>query len=110
MNKRSAVLIALGLVLTLGIGGLAVSLGLTGPSPVSAVSARPERVVKVQRKTVTVHPKAATPSAVSLSVAAPSSNVEDDSFENFEDEQGDEMEHESEDHEELDEFETEADG
>ena len=36
MNERSAVLIAAGLVLTLGIGGLAVSLGLTGPSPVNA--------------------------------------------------------------------------
>ncbi|HEX6580934.1 MAG TPA: hypothetical protein VF195_08690 [Actinomycetota bacterium] len=110
MNKRSAVLIALGLVLTLGIGGLAVSLGLTGPSPVSAASAQREPVMRVQRKTVTVHRKAAAPSAVSLSVVAPSSKVEDDPSEDFEDEQGDEMENESEDHEDLDEFETEADG
>ena len=56
MNKRSAMLIAAGLVLTLGIGGLAVSLGLTGPAPVNAAdAARPERVVRVERRTVTVH-------------------------------------------------------
>ena len=48
MNKRSAMLIAAGLVLTLGIGGLAVSLGLTGPAPVNAADAAgPEPVVKV---------------------------------------------------------------
>ena len=64
MNKRSAVLIAAGLVLTLGIGGLAVSLGLTGPSPVNAAGpVRPERVVKVERRTVTIHQKAKPASA-----------------------------------------------
>ena len=78
MNKRSAMLIAAGLVLTLGIGGLAVSLGLTGPAPVNAAdAARPERVVKVERRTVTVHPTAdaATPQ---ITLSSPSSVVADD--------------------------------
>ena len=54
MNKRSAMLIAAGLVLTLGIGGLAVSLGLTGPAPAGAAeTAQAQRVVKAQARTVT---------------------------------------------------------
>jgi hypothetical protein len=101
MNKRSAVLIAAGLVLTLGIGGLAVSLGLAGPTPVNAVeSARPERIVKVERRTVTVRRKAKAPSAttVVLSAPAPASGMGDDSGES---------EHESESHEGFDEVESE---
>ena len=67
MNKRSAMLIAAGLVFTLGIGGLAVSLGLTGPAPVNAAAAGPERVVKVERRTVTVHRTAEGTTQTSLS-------------------------------------------
>lgn len=104
MNKRSALLIAAGLVLTLGIGGLAVSLGLTGPTPLDAVeTARPERVVKVERRTVTVHRKAKVPSptTVVLSAPAPGSTMGDDSSE------GDESEHESESHEDFSDMESE---
>jgi hypothetical protein len=104
VNKRSAVLIAAGLVLTLGIGGLAVSLGLAGPTPVNAVeSARPERIVKVERRTVTVHRKAKAPSAttVVLSAPAPGSEMGDDSSE------GDESEHDSESHEDFSDMESE---
>jgi len=68
MNKRSAMLIAAGLVFTLGIGGLAVSLGLTGPAPVNAADAAgPEPVVKVERRTVTVHRTADAAAQTSLS-------------------------------------------
>jgi hypothetical protein len=97
VNKRSAVLIAAGLVLTLGIGGLAVSLGLTGPTPVNAVeSARPERIVKVERRTVTIHRKAKAPSATTvLSAAAPGSGMGEDSIDGYE------SEHESQDHADL---------
>lgn len=104
MNKRSAVFIAAGLVLTLGIGGLAVSLGLTGPTPVNAIeTARPERVVKVERRTVTVHRKGKTPSAatVVLSAPAPASGMGDDSGDGYE------GEHESESHDDFSEMESE---
>lgn len=77
MNKRSAMLIAAGLVLTLGIGGLAVSLGLTGPAPVNAADAvRPERVVKVERRTVTLHRTA--DAATQISPSPPRSVDTDD--------------------------------
>ena len=76
MNKRSAMLIAAGLVLTLGIGGMAVSLGLTGPAPVNAAdAARPERVVRVERRTVTVDRTADADTQISLS--SPSSVADD---------------------------------
>jgi hypothetical protein len=112
VNKRSAVLIAAGLVLTLAVGGLAVSLGLTGPTPVDAAGARPERVVKVQRSTVTVHRKAdaAAGSATQISIASPvTSDDSDDGFEG-EDEFEDEFEGEDrEDHEESEDIEVEDD-
>jgi hypothetical protein len=104
VNKRSAVLIAAGLVLTLGIGGLAVSLGLTGPTPVNALeTAQPERVVKVERRTVTIHRKAKASSAatVVLSAPAPGSGMGDDSGDGYE------GEHESESHEDLSDLESE---
>lgn len=111
MNKRSAVLIAAGLVLIMAVGGLAVSLGLTGPTPVNATGAvRPERVVKVERKTVTVHRKAdqASGSATQIAVA-PGTVTGDDSDDGFEGE--DEHGFEDEDHEDHDDdgFEIEDD-
>ena len=104
MNKRSAVLIAAGLVLTLAIGGLAVSLGLTGPTPVNAAGpVRPERVVKVESRTVTIHRKAESPSAATITLSAPASDpsMGDDSDDGYE------SEHESESHEDFDEAESE---
>jgi hypothetical protein len=96
MKKRSAMLIAAGLVLTLGIGGLAVSLGLTGPAPVNAAAAAPERVVRVERRTVTVHrtAEAAPVATTQTSSSAPGS---DDLDAEHEGEDG--QEHEIEDHE-----------
>ena len=103
MNKRSAMLIAAGLVLTLGIGGLAVSLGLTGPAPVNAAAADPERVVKVERRTVTVHRSAdAAPGATSqISSTAPGSDDPDEEYEGEDDHGSEEDDH--------DEFEGEDD-
>ncbi|HEX6264557.1 MAG TPA: hypothetical protein VF036_04675 [Actinomycetota bacterium] len=107
MNKRSAVLIAAGLVLTLAIGGLAVSLGLTGPTPVNAAGpARPERVVKVERRTVTIHQKAGSPSAATVMLSAPASDpaIDGDSDDGYDE---DASEHEDESHEESEEVESE---
>jgi hypothetical protein len=61
MNKRSAMLVAAGLVLTLVVGGIAVGVGLTGPEIGSARPRsgreRPSPIVKTTTKTVTVHRK-----------------------------------------------------
>ncbi|HEY5859437.1 MAG TPA: hypothetical protein VIX62_04065 [Actinomycetota bacterium] len=60
MNKRSAMLMAAGLVLTLIVGGVAMSIGLTGPTS-SEATPRAERrrtaapIVKTVKHTVTVH-------------------------------------------------------
>ena len=57
MNKRSALMVAAGLILTLVVGGLAVAIGLTGPSVSSAVPrarrAAVEPMVRTVRRTVT---------------------------------------------------------
>ena len=71
MSKRSAVLIAAGLVLTLGIGGLAVWLGLTGPAAGAADLAEPQQVVEVSRRTVTA-PQPSSGNAASASRSPPS--------------------------------------
>jgi hypothetical protein len=109
MNKRSAVFIAGGLVLLMAVGGLAVSLGLTGPTPVNAAGpVRPERVVKVERKTVTVHRKAkpAAGSAIQVFATSPGSITTDDAAAEHEDEQ--ELQ-DREDLEEVEEPEAEVD-
>ncbi len=63
MNKRSAMLMAAGLVLAMLVGGVAIAVGLTGPAA-SAATPRvvkhhkaPKPIVKTIRKTVTVHKK-----------------------------------------------------
>ena len=61
MNKRSAMLMAAGLILTLIVGGVAMSVGLTGPTP-SEAGPRADRrqktavpIIKTVKHTVTVH-------------------------------------------------------
>jgi len=79
MNKRSAMLMAFGLVLTVIVAGVAIAAGLTGPAasaaaPRVAVHRRdPKPIVKTIRKTVTVHKKASSAPAapVSYGAAAP---------------------------------------
>jgi hypothetical protein len=60
MNKRSAMMVAAGLVLTLVVGGVAVAVGMVGPST-SAAGPRmvrrehPKPIVKTVKRTVKVH-------------------------------------------------------
>ena len=69
MNKRSAMLMAAGLVLTLIVGGVAMSVGLTGPTPSGAAPRAEQRrtatpIIKTVKHTVTVHKRgSATPAA-----------------------------------------------
>ena len=77
MNKRSAVFMAAGLVAVLTLGGIAFSLGLTGPT-VSAASARTtsahvQPVVRTHTKKIVVHRQAPTPPARTVFMPAPSS-------------------------------------
>lgn len=60
MNKRSAMLMAAGLVLTMLVAGVAIMADLTGPSASAAIPATvhhraPKPIVKTIRTTRTVH-------------------------------------------------------
>jgi hypothetical protein len=78
MNKRSAMLMAAGLVLTMLVGGVAIAVGLTGPAA-SAAAPRvvkhhraPKPIIRTIRKTVTVHKKAPQPAgSAAISYAPP---------------------------------------
>jgi hypothetical protein len=115
MNRRSAVMLAGGLVLTLIVGGLAVATGLTGPAVSDAETltggGSAEPIVRTVRRTVTVHRKAdAVPGEV-VQVQAPSQSTDrssasaasegedsDDGDDSHEDESShDEYEHEDHD-------------
>ena len=88
MNKRSAMLMAAGLVLTLIVGGVAMSVGLTGPTPSEAGpraepdTKSPEPIIKTVKRIVTVHkPGATTPATTtgsSGSAGSPSGSTDDD--------------------------------
>lgn len=63
MNKRSAVLVAAGLVVALIAGGLALGSGIVGPSPTTAVAStgsaqQQEPRIRTVTKTIKVHRKA----------------------------------------------------
>lgn len=87
MNKRSAMLMAAGLVLTLIVGGVAMSVGLTGPTP-SEAGPRAERrqtaapIIKTVKHTVTVHKRGsatpATGASGSSSAGSVSGSIGDD--------------------------------
>jgi hypothetical protein len=69
MNKRSAMLMAAGLVFTMIVAGIAITAGLTGPSasaaaPRAARQRAPKPIVKTIRSTHTVHKKAPQTQAV----------------------------------------------
>jgi hypothetical protein len=75
MNKRSAMLVAAGLVLTMIVGGVALAVGMTGPAS-SAAAPRlsrhhkdPKPIVKTIKKTVKVHRKSPQ---VAVAMPAPS--------------------------------------
>ena len=99
MNKRSALMLSAGLVLTLIVGGLAVAAGLTGPSVSTAVprvqrSSASEPVVRTVRRTVTVHKQAEAKPGEVVQVAGPiaasgptnTSGTADDDGDAYEDE------------------------
>jgi hypothetical protein len=119
MNKRSALMLSAGMVLTLIVGGLAVATGLTGPSVSNAVprvqrSSSSEPVVRTVRRTVTVHKKADAKPGQVVQVGVPAttsgpsstsgtSGNDDDSYEDSydDDEQDDHEDDEGqEDHDE----------
>lgn len=109
MKKRSALMVAAGLVFTLVVGGLAVAIGITGPTvsggtPRAARSVEPE--VRTVKRTVTVHKKAKADGSSVVQVADPTatptsspSGSDDGSSDDSSSEDYDSGEHESEDHE-----------
>ena len=74
MKKRSAILLALGLVGALAVGGSGVTLGLTGlsTSEASPRTRHAKPIVKTVRRTSTVHRKAPAGPAVLIAVQAAS--------------------------------------
>ncbi len=66
MNKRSALFVAGGLVVTMLIAASAILMGVTGPSPARANVVPPRHkqkpIVKTIKRTVTVHEPALAPS------------------------------------------------
>ncbi len=91
MNKRSAMMVAAGLVLTLVVGGVAVAVGVVGPStsaagPRTVHRQHPKPIVKTKKRTVTIHRSGgvvavpvATGSSVSSQAAPASGSSGDDS-------------------------------
>jgi hypothetical protein len=80
MNKRSAMLMAAGLILTLIIGGVAMSVGLTGPTP-SEAGPRAERrqtaapIIKTVKHTLTVHKRGSATQATGTSGSSSAGSV-----------------------------------
>lgn len=83
MNKRSAAIVAAGLVAVLALGGLAYSRGLTGPGvSVAAASERvsdPKPIVRTHTKRVVVHRSAPELATRFVFAQAASSGAEDQS-------------------------------
>ena len=76
MNKRSAAIVAAGLVAVLTLGGFAYSRGLTGPSVSTAVAGErassPKPIVRTHIKRVVVHRSAPAPAPRIVYSRAPS--------------------------------------
>lgn len=87
MNKRSAITVALGLVAALVIGGVGLTMGMTGPAPSLASVRDPAPKVRTIHRTVTVHRPAASAATVIATAPAPSvgagaqGGYDDDGFE-----------------------------
>ena len=80
MNKRSAMLMAAGLVLTLIVGGVAMSVGLTGPTPSGATPRAEQRqtatpIIKTVKHTVTVHKRGSVTPATDTSGSGSAGSV-----------------------------------
>jgi hypothetical protein len=108
MNKRSAMFVAAGLVLSLLVAGIAMGMGVTGPSAdAKTMSAKGQKpIVKTVTRTVTVHKKEKADGTVgavivktlpaSGSTSSPSGQTSAGGYED--DDQYESDEHESEDH------------
>jgi hypothetical protein len=87
MNKRSAMVVAAGLVAALLAGGVALSFSLAGGTAAAQDGGRVKPIVKTERRTVTIHKKAeAKPAEVvtistSASGSASATTGSDDAFE-----------------------------
>jgi hypothetical protein len=118
MNKRSAMFVAAGLVLSLLVAGLAMAMGVTGPSADAKTAARDRKpAVETVTRTVTIHKKATGQDAgtIVVTTGAPATSTssddgafdDDDAFEdddrNDDHEDGDDGEdHDDDDHDEVD--------
>jgi hypothetical protein len=114
MNKRSALMVAAGLVLTLIVGGIAVAVGMTGPTVSSAVPRAERRsaqepIVRTVRRTVTVHKKAEAKPGQVVQVAAPASTSSASTDESYADESYADESHEDDSYEDEDEAEDHED-
>ena len=104
MNKRSAAIVAAGLVAVLTLGGFAYSRGLTGPSvSVAAAGERashPKPIVRTHIKRVVVHRSAPAPaprivySQAPSTVSAPASQDQSGSDDDTYDDEGEDHEFE----------------
>ncbi len=124
MNKRSAAVVAAGLVAVLALGGFAYSRGLTGPG-VSVANAgerasRPEPIVRTHTKRVVVHRQApalaprivysqapSTSSSSGVPSAAEQSGSDDGMYDDDEGEDHENEGQEGDDHEEQDDHDEE---
>jgi hypothetical protein len=95
MKKRSAMLIAAGLVVALAIGAAAMSLSLGTTASAEGSRARP--IVKTVRDTVTIHKKAKGSSDGPTVVTLQSSSAAEDFEEALEEAMDDTAEHEGDD-------------
>lgn len=115
MNKRSALVVSAGLVLTLVAGGLAVVIGMTGPT-ISSGSSRTdtavEPLVRTVRRTITVRrqAKADTSPVVQLSSSGTSASGDGSSSSSSSSEGPEREDHGSDDPHESDDEGSESQG
>jgi len=99
MTKRSAIVMAAGLVAALMAGAMALSFGLSGSGTAQAEGKAPEPIVRTIHRTVTIE-KDAKPEEQQVQVvrvaSAPASGDVSGSDDTYEDEGDDAYEHESE--------------
>jgi hypothetical protein len=74
MNKRSAMVVAAGLVAALLAGSAALSFSLSGGTAAAEGAARVKPIVKTERRTVTIHKKAKANPAEVVTISAPSTS------------------------------------
>jgi len=99
MDKRSAIIVALGLVAALVIGGVGFAMGMTGPAPSLASTRDPAPEVRTIRRTITVHrPAASTAAAVGVATSEGMSEGDDHESDDHEGDEG-HGDHEGDDHE-----------